>query len=1323
VRSLDRLVTRRIRRWLNTGLVILGLAGLGGLTLDLAAAEQPVKSPPSPNPKASFLIPAWAFDRGNAKTFTQEYADAGPMVAFGGESPIVVEYDVEFPVDGTWTIWIRYCAAEARPVVVSLDETGLGEGCRGTTGTWNTSSAAWEKTCQRWFAPGKHTLRLKREGAFPHVVSLRLDCTTTFPAGWKLNRPKARRIESPVTYLFSRDVSAPSPASLRLAIQDLIDTFGPRYPQGPEYLARLDALAVHSEKVSGTFSEIERSLAALAREALLANPLLDFDRLLLVQRGENGPALGLPYNWQSNSCLAKTGYDDRIAVLSPVRPEGKLATLFKPDGGRFVGDVDLHFEADRLLFSMPGSNNRWQVFEIRADGTGLRQLTGEQPDVDSYDACYLPSGKILFTSTACFVGVPCVYGSSHVAVLYVMDANGRNIRQLCFEQEHDWCPTVLNSGRILYTRWEYCDTPHSNTRLLFTMNPDGTGQMAYLGSNSYWPNSFFYARPIPNHPTKVVSVIGGHHDNPRMGELLIFDPALGRSEGEPAVQRIPGYKKKIEPIIRDGLTISSWPKFLHPYPLSDKYFLVACKPMPQARWGIYLVDVFDNFTLIKDLPGYALLEPIPFRKTPVPPVIPEKLALNQTEAVVYIPDIHAGDGLKGVPRGTVKSLRLVTYHFAYQGMGGLYGVVGVDGPWDIKRVLGTVPVNPDGSAKFRVPANTPISIQPLDDEGKALQLMRTWMTAMPGEVVQCSGCHEPQNSAPPRRDSLASSRPPARIQPWRGPLRGFSYQREVQPVIDRYCVACHNKGSGFGVQGSGRPAVAKSPSPDLGVLNPEPRTLNPGPRTPNPTTAFDLRGSVSITDYASVTPGNGGSHAGKFTVGYAELQRFVRRPGIESDFHMLEPMEFYADTTQLVEMLKKGHYNVKLDAEAWDRLITWIDLNCPFHGTWGEEIDHPGTQRQRRRDLLKLYANVDDDPEAVPKAAAPVRPLMPEPPPPVGPKSLACPGWPFDAAEAQRRQATWAGLFETGNRVSERRGHVTGRDHVSPRKIDLGKGVFLEMVLIPPGEFVMGSTTGAADERPLHRVRIQKPFWMATTEVTNQVYNLFDPKHDSRIEDKNAYQFGIHGYPMNRPEQPVVRVSWLEAMAFCRWLSARTGLKFDLPSEAEWEYACRAGTASPVYYGDLDTDFSKFANLADAKLSEFASDPFTIDTPLKNPTKYDDWLPKDARFNDGALLTIAPGRYLPNAWGLFDMHGNVAEWTRSTYRPYPFREESAAESAAVGRKVVRGGSWRDLPKQCTSSYRFDYLPFQRVYNVGIRVIAASDAIPVANKMAAGGTGR
>ncbi len=148
------------------------------------------------------------------------------------------------------------------------------------------------------------------------------------------------------------------------------------------------------------------------------------------------------------------------------------------------------------------------------------------------------------------------------------------------------------------------------------------------------------------------------------------------AEADGAVQRIPGYGQKVEPMIPDGLTWSSWPKFLHPYPLSEKYFLVSCKPTPTSLWGIYLVDVFDNMVLIKELPGYALLEPVPFRATCAPPAIAEKVDLTRDDGEVYIADIYAGDGLKGIPRGTVKSLRLFTYHFAYQDMGGSMGVVG-----------------------------------------------------------------------------------------------------------------------------------------------------------------------------------------------------------------------------------------------------------------------------------------------------------------------------------------------------------------------------------------------------------------------------------------------------------------------------------------------------------------------------------------------------------------------------------------------------------------------------------------------------------------------
>ncbi|MFH1920390.1 MAG: SUMF1/EgtB/PvdO family nonheme iron enzyme, partial [Planctomycetota bacterium] len=1106
----------RVKTCCLAGLWILGGIGLS-LAPDAACGESPAQIASAAKPASSLVIPAYAYDRGNPRTYRsgEPYADAKPMVTWGGQYPVVVEYDIDFPVTAQYTLHIFYAAADPRPAELLLDGKPQGTCCRTATGSWNTSGAKWEETCKLTITKGRHTVKLSRNAPFPHVVTLRFDSPAPFPPAWKLHRPGARKLSDGLVG-GAQDASV---ATIRLAITDLIKTVGARYPRGPEFLKQLDALEERLEAAGArsaeAVQEVKDELRSLQREALLANPLLDFDRLLLVKRDVGSPGLGLPQNWQSNSSLPRTGYDDSIEVLSPVGPhEGRLSTLFRPSGDRFVGDVDLHFDADRLLFSMSDAGGHWQVFEIRVDGTGLRQLTGEQPDVDSYDACYLPDEKILFTSSAYFNAVACT--GDHAAVLYVMDVDGRNIRQLCFDQEHDWCPAVLNNGRILYTRWEYTDAAHCHSRLLFHMNPDGTQQMQYLGSNSYWPNAFFYARPIPRHPTKVVAVISGHHGVPRMGELVVFDPARGRHEAAGAVQRIPGYGKKVEAVLKDQLVDESWPKFLHPFPLSDKHFLVACKPRPESLWGIYLVDTFDNMVLIRQEPGYALLEPIPLQKNPAPPIIPDNVDLTRKDATVYLIDIYAGPGLKGIPRGTVKSLRVFTYHFAYQGMVGNPNTIGIDGPWDIKRVLGTVPVYEDGSAKFRIPANTPISLQPLDAEGKALQLMRSWLTAMPGETAQCVGCHEPQNSAPPVQTTIALSRPLDEIKPWYGPPRGFSYRREVQPVIDRYCVGCHD-----GAKRSDGLEIA------------------------------DLRGDVNVSDYGSELAWQRNPDAGKFSVGYAELHRYVRRPGAESDFHLLEPMEFHTDTTELVQMLVKGHYGVRLDREAWDRLITWIDLNCPFHGTRHEELLDPGRQRTRRRELLKLYAGVDDDPETVPgpgtglyNSGKPLETIVPVPSAKTPDRSIDFPGWPFDAEEASRRQ--------------QAAGPVTRRS------IDLGEEQRIEMVLIPAGDFVMGSPAGEPDERPVSRVKIDRSFWISVGEITNRQYNLFDPAHDSRVESKNATQYGVQGYPVNRPEQPVVRVAWHEAMAFCRWLSQESGSPFSLPTEAQWEWACRAGPPTPL---------------------------------------------------------------------------------------------------------------------------------------------------------------
>jgi formylglycine-generating enzyme required for sulfatase activity len=196
---------------------------------------------------------------------------------------------------------------------------------------------------------------------------------------------------------------------------------------------------------------------------------------------------------------------------------------------------------------------------------------------------------------------------------------------------------------------------------------------------------------------------------------------------------------------------------------------------------------------------------------------------------------------------------------------------------------------------------------------------------------------------------------------------------------------------------------------------------------------------------------------------------------------------------------------------------------------------------------------------------------------------------------------------------------------------------------------------------------------------------------------------------MDRPEQPVVRVSWDRAMAFCRWLSKKTGSTVTLPTEAQWECAARAGSATPFWFGGLDDDFGSFANMADVNIRKFASNPYTVDQAYPNATKYDDYMPRERRFDDGVLLTCEGGKYQPNPWGLCDMHGNVAEWTRSLYRPYPYDPIDGREDiTSIERRVVRGGSWRDRPKRSTASYRLGYEKYQRLFNVGFRIVILAD---------------
>lgn len=993
-----------------------------------------------------------------------------------------------------------------------------------------------------------------------------------------------------------------------------------------------------------------RQAVSFKRAILLGNPLLDPDKVVAVRfklgakaRQAMAPQLGTQSNnWSNQESARRQGFNAEIVELSNLRGDVRMRQVYKPSNTSSVSDLKLHWDGDRVMFTQTGEDKRWNVFEVGLDGGGYKPLVeNDEPDLEFYDGTYLPDGRVIAISNIGYQGVPCVNGSDAVGNMVLYNPEDKSMRRLTFDQDANWNPVVMNNGRVMYTRWEYTDLTHYYSRIVMHMNPDGTENKALYGSGAMFPNSIFDVQPLPGHGSAFVGIISGHHGVARSGRLILFDPAKGRKGNLGMTQEIPYRNRPIKEVIKDRLVDGVWPQFVKPTPISDKYFLVAAKLNPQSLWGIYLVDVYDNVTCLYQTEGEGYISPVLVRKTVTPPVIPDRVKLGEKEATFFIQDIYEGEGLRGIPRGTVKSLRLHAYEYAYVKTPSDHNWHGIQSGWDIKRILGTVPVEEDGSVIFKAPANTPLSIQPLDKDGVAVQWMRSWVTGQPGEVVSCIGCHEDQNQIPIPKRVIASRKAPSALTLPEGGTRPFTFDLEIQPILDRACIACHH--------GEGK--------------------------------AFDLRG--------------GKKDAKGYGSSYLNLHPYVHRQGGEGDMVVLQPYEYHPNTSELVRLLKKGHYNVKLTDKEWATLYNWIDYNAPDKGYFNANVlssfPYQGfDQIQRRKELNDKYAGgmgVDWKKEIADyadylKKQGPVVPVMPEQGSPGKEKSLKIKGWPFGADQAKAMVAE-----EGENR----------------KVVEIAPGVEVTFVRIPAGEFVMGSYAGEPDASPTAKVKIHKGFWMAELETTNQQYRVICPDHDSRYVDEQWKDHVDQGYPANEPQQPVIRVSYNDAMDYCRKLSEKTGLKITLPTEAQWEWACRAGSDKAFWFGDLNADFGKKDNLADKTTLLFAVSGVDPKPMRKSDPwyKYYTFLPKEESVDDGNLVMVGGKVYEANPFGLYSMHGNVAEWTRSDYVPYPYNEKSKQTSEY---KVVRGGSYIERPKFSASYSRKGFYPYQRIFNVGFRMI-------------------
>ena len=629
-----------------------------------------------------------------------------------------------------------------------------------------------------------------------------------------------------------------------------------------------------------------------------------------------------------------------LALLKMDGIWAKEETLLQDTAGVFR-DPDVHFDGKHILFSWKKSSKEddFHLYEMEMPSRKLKQVTSGLGFAD-IEPIYLPDENILFNSTRCGTSVDC--WTVEVSNLFVCDREGRYMRQVGFDQVHTSNPTLLDDGRVVYTRWEYNDRGQVFMQPLCQMNPDGTGQADYYGGNSFFPTTLTHTRQIPG-TRKVMATILGHH-TPQHGKLCVVDPEAGRDENEGVMLLAPYHKPEAVHVDAYGQFTD---QFQHPYPLNENEFLISYTPLGYyvghpMKFGIYWMTPSGERELLVSDPDISCNQPEllaprerPFRRV-------DNVDYTKEEGVYYMQNVYAGNGVEGVPAGTIKKLRIVEPVFRAASVGAAFGFdkgggghaftpVGVgNASWDVKRVLGTVDVEPDGSAFFKVPCRTPLYFQALDENNRVVQTMRSWSTLQPGETQSCVGCHEHKNTVPLASHpvSMAMNTGIQPIVPEGIGDRNFSYIKEVQPIWDAHCISCHD-----GVKSK-----------------------------------LSLKGELKVIDeqtkrkysdsYLNLT------HARKATDGNDSWQGNAQHPEVNWISNLSEPTllaPYYAgsNTSNLIKRLESGHGGCKLTKAELETIALWIDLCVPLIGdyreanNWTQEEHDYYTYYEKKRETAR----------------------------------------------------------------------------------------------------------------------------------------------------------------------------------------------------------------------------------------------------------------------------------------------------------------------------------------------------------------------------------
>lgn len=565
---------------------------------------------------------------------------------------------------------------------------------------------------------------------------------------------------------------------------------------------------------------------------------------------------------------------------------GKVTTLLDPGKGVTVRDPDVDFDAKRIVFSMrKGTEDDYHIYTLSLEKPEPKQLTSK-PQVSDIDPLWLPDGDILFSSSR--EPKYCMCNRHIMCNLYRMEPDGANIHQIGKSTLFEGHASLMPDGRVLYDRWEYVDRNFGDAQGLWVCNPDGTGHAIYWGNNTTSPGGVIDARTLSKSHLSI-AVLAACHDRP-WGALGLLDRSKGIDGKEPVLRTWPAeFRERIKTAGQDFDSPARLKiKYEDPFPLDDEHFLCARQTGKGEEMGIYYLDLHGNEVLVYS-EGPGCFDPMPIRPRAKPPRQPRRRTFNDVNGTgyFYVQNAVIGTHMKGVEPGAIKYLRVVESPEKRSWSRGNWFGQGAQAAamnwhnFENKRILGTVPVEADGSAYFEVPGNTYLFFQVLDKDGMLIQSMRSGIYVQPGETYGCVGCHENRvgDIPPVKQKPKALSRKADTLEGWYGPARLFSFQQEVQPVFTKHCVSCHDYGKKAGEK------------------------LNlAGDRD-----VYFCASYVDLWALAKVKCVGGG---------LAEIQ---------------EAYSWGSHLSPLIQVLKKGHNDVKLTKEEMDRLITWVDINAPYY--------------------------------------------------------------------------------------------------------------------------------------------------------------------------------------------------------------------------------------------------------------------------------------------------------------------------------------------------------------------------------------------------------